>query len=124
MFKRLSTRLPRLYHPELLQSHQPHRILYQPSHPIVTLLHQQINNDIENHRRHQQFEHIIEQKRDWMSYLVLQINFKKNTTMVTLRSYDRVLFGVKCIHTIHQHQPIISGIFCIEYPYHHLDHHG
>eukprot|EP00483_Globobulimina_turgida_P012199 UN12221 len=29
-----------------------------------------------------------------MSYLFLQILFKKNTTVVTLRSFDRVLFGI------------------------------
>ena len=99
MFSRLNSRIPRvhrIYHLESIQLYKStaNRLVYQPSYSIVTLIHQHINNDIENYRKIEQFEHIVEQKRDWMSYLVLQITFKKNTTNITLRSYDRVLFGV------------------------------
>mmetsp|Transcript_14621 Transcript_14621/g.22024 ORF Transcript_14621/g.22024 Transcript_14621/m.22024 type:complete len:226 (+) Transcript_14621:55-732(+) len=67
--------------------------LYQHSHSNITsLLCKRINTELDVWRREQQFDHVIEQKRDWMSYLVMQILFKKQTTIVTLRGYDKILF--------------------------------
>ena len=58
------------------------------------MLAQQINDDISEIRKDIQFNHILEQRSDWMSYLILQITFKKNTTFVNLRSYEKNLFHV------------------------------
>ena len=104
MLKRLNRKIPRIHHTECIQSYNINKLYHHPRHHIVTLIHQQINNDIENYRKSEQFQHIIDQRRDWMSYLILQIRFKKNTTMVTLRSFDRVLFGVKYKYPISIHK--------------------
>ena len=95
LLKRVRWRPPRVNNAEaLLPLSHRHILPHQPHNTITTQIAQRINHEIDSLRREKQLKHIIEQRRDWMSYLVLQIRFKKNTTMVTLRSYDRVLFAV------------------------------
>ena len=99
LLKRLKWRPPRVNNVEPIQIYNNNintnnRLHYLPYHGITSQIAKRINVEIDALRREKQFKHIVQQKRDWMSYLVLQILFKKNTTIVTLRSYERVLFGV------------------------------
>ena len=65
MLKTLSRNIPRLYHTDLMQYN---RLQYVSSYNITSLICERINAEIEDRRKQQQFEHIVEQKRDWMSY--------------------------------------------------------
>eukprot|EP01084_Bolivina_argentea_P148656 259861_1 len=94
LLKRLGRRIPALHHAEPMQLCTMNRLHHQPSYGITTQICKRINSEITTMRKEEQFHHIVEQKRDWMSYLILQVLFKKNTTMVILRSFDRVLFHI------------------------------
>lgn len=109
MLNRLRIRAPFACALEPLQQIHCHGIQqcyglqYHQRNGIIVDVIKKMNAELHEKRREMQFRHIIAQRRDWMSYLVLQIYFKKNTTMVTLRAYDRVLFGVS-------QYPLISAL--------------
>ena len=100
LLKRLRIRAPTVCGLEPIQQITHFNGLqYQQRNGIIVDVIKKINSELHDQRREMQFKHIVAQRRDWMSYLVLQIYFKKNTTMVTLRAYDRVLFGGS--HIVH-----------------------